>query len=102
MAFTALENAEIQSIANEFLAKRRPPVDIRHELDVAFRINGQSIELFEIRPRFQHPEQKIESNFAKATYVRKQNIWKLFWRRASGKWNAYPPRSKVKTLKHFF
>ncbi|MGH9877999.1 MAG: DUF3024 domain-containing protein [Nitrososphaerales archaeon] len=102
MSFTPLENAEIQSIANEFLAKHRPPVEIRNKLDLAFRINGQSIELFEIRPRFQHPNEKIESNFAKVTFVRKQNIWKVFWRRADLKWHGYPPKPKVKTLKQFF
>jgi len=102
MAFTALENAEIQSIANEFLVKRRPPVDIRHKVDLAFRISGQSIELFEIRPHYERRDLIIHSKFAKATFVRTLNVWKVFWMRASGKWNAYPPRSKVKTLQHFF
>ncbi|MEF8833842.1 MAG: hypothetical protein V5A42_03160 [Halofilum sp. (in: g-proteobacteria)] len=33
-----------------FLRRRRSPPEIRSELDIQYRIKGQSIEIFELRP----------------------------------------------------
>ena len=36
--------------------------------------------------------------FAKLTFVKSKNIWKLYWKRASGKWETYGPKESSKEL----
>ena len=84
-----------------FLAKRRPPPHIRPELDIGYRLNGQSIEIFEIRPQWDNPSIIREHPFAKATYVRTQNLWKVFWKRADLKWHSYEPVATVQSIHGF-
>ena len=65
----------------------------------AWRI--QSVELFETRPVWDNPSQKMESPVAKATYVKTQNLWKTYWMRADLKCHSYPPAPEVNTLDAF-
>ena len=74
-----------------YLEKIRPPVHIRNELDIVYRIENQSVELFEIRPAFQKPNLKIEHAIAKATYVKRAKEWWLYWMRADLSWHRYEP-----------
>jgi hypothetical protein len=41
-----------------FLTRRRPPVHIREKLDINYRIENQSILIFEIREAFAMPGKK--------------------------------------------
>ena len=59
------------------------------EAGFPFRITGQNFEIFEIRPRWDEPSIKLEIPVAKATYVKKTKIWKLYWKRADMKWHRY-------------
>ena len=43
----------------------------------------------------------IESGYAKATYVKSENIWKACWKRGNLKWTLYEPKLRAKTLKDF-
>ena len=38
---------------------------------------------------------------AKATYVKKQNVWKVYWQRADLKWHRYDPDPEVPSLQAF-
>ena len=78
-----LEKKRIENALDKFLAKRRPPPHIRKELDIGYRLSGQSIELLEIRPQWDDPSIIHQRPFAKATYVRTQDCWKVFWMRAT-------------------
>lgn len=82
MAFNELERKRIEKTVGRFIETRRPPPAIRSQLDLGFRLQGQSVELFEIRPVWDNPSQKMESPVAKATYVKTQNVWKVYWMRA--------------------
>ncbi|MEO8614534.1 MAG: hypothetical protein ABI600_05285 [Luteolibacter sp.] len=42
MSFTEFETARIEAAMSDFMAKHRPPVEIRDKLDIAYRIDGQS------------------------------------------------------------
>ncbi len=101
MAFSELEIRKYTKIMEQYIEKRRPPAHIRDELDIGFRIKGQSVEIFEIRPAWREPATKIESAVAKTTYVRTQKLWKVFWMRADLKWHGYGPGRKVRTLEEF-
>ena len=101
MAASEFERRRIEKIMDEYLEKTRPPVHVRNELDIAYRIENQSVELFEIRPAFQKPNQKIEHAIAKATYVKRVKEWRLYWMRADLKWHRYEPVAQVNSLDDF-
>jgi hypothetical protein len=101
MALNDIERKRIEITVGAFVEKLRPPPHIRPKLDFGFRVAGQSIELFEIRPQWNKPEIKHESSFAKATLVRTQGMWKVYWKRADLKWHSYEPVSEVSTIEKF-
>jgi len=76
-------------------------VPVRHELDLGYRIKNQSVEIFEVRPHWQDPSQKMERPVAKATYVKSQKCWKIFWQQSDLKWHGYGPVPKVKAFTEF-
>lgn len=101
MALSEFEIKKCERLAGEFVEKRRPPAHIRKELDLGFRVKGQSVEIFEIRPMWRNPEQRIEEAVAKATFVKTQKIWKVYYRRADLKWHRYDPDPEVGSLEEF-
>jgi hypothetical protein len=101
MPFSELEYKRIEKRVDAFIETRRPPPAIRNKIDLGFRLQGQSVELFEIRPVWDRPDQKQEFPFAKVTYVKTQNVWKIYWMRADLKWHSYPAAPTVKTLDAF-
>ena len=101
MALSEFERERFERMVSAFLEKRRPPPHVRPQLDLGFRIAGQSVELFEIRPRYDKPSEKLEHAFAKATYVNSQGVWRVFWQRADLKWHRYDPAPEVPSLEDF-
>ncbi len=101
MSFSEFEIKRYEKIVSEFVSKRRPPAHIRNEVDLSFRLVGQSVEIFEIRPVWNKPEEKMEQPVAKATYVKRQNIWKVYWMKSDLKWHKYEPEFEVGELGHF-
>ena len=101
MAVSEFEIKRMEKVMEAYLEKIRPPVHIRNELDIAYRIENQSVELFEIRPAFQKPDQKIEHAIAKSTYVKRAKEWRLYWMRADLKWHRYEPAPEVSSLEEF-
>lgn len=101
MPLDALQSAETIVALEVFLDKRRPPEHIRHQLDLSYKIENQSIIIFTIRPHFMNKEDRIESPIAKTTWVKIQNIWKIYWMRSDLKWHGYNPKPKVKTIEEF-
>ena len=101
MALTELETARVKKILGGFIERRRPPAHIRHELDLGYRLADQSVELFEVRPAWDRPGEKMEVAVAKARFVRSQNVWRIYWRRADLKWHLYEPVPEVASLPEF-
>ncbi len=101
MALTEFEKKKCEKLVRQFVEKRRPPAYMRNKLDLSFRVQGQSVEIFEIRPMWREPDKKIEEPVAKATYVKTSKIWKVYWQRADLKWHSYKPNPQVKTLEEF-
>jgi len=101
MALSEFEIKKIEREVGAFIEKRRPPPHLREELDLGFRIKGRSVEIFEVRPLWRHPGKKIEEQVAKATYIKTQRVWKVYWQRSDLKWHRYDPDPEVKTLKDF-
>jgi hypothetical protein len=101
MTLSEFEKKKIEKVVARFVEERRPAPHIRPQLDVGFRLSDRSVEIFEIRPRWDKPEEKIESPVAKATYVKSRGVWKIFWMRADLKWHSYPPAAEVKSVEQF-
>lgn len=101
MAFTDIELAKHKRTLGAWLEKNRPPPHIRPKLDFGYRITGQSVELFEIRPKFQKPNEKHEGSIAKATWNKRQGLWQVYWKRADLKWHRYEPTTSVGSLDRF-
>lgn len=101
MALSELERKRFEMAVAAFIEKHRPPPHIRPQLDLGFRVAGQSVEIFEIRPRWDRPQEKIESAVAKATYIKAQDLWRVFWQRADLKWHRYAPSPEVPSLEEF-
>ena len=101
MALNDIERKRIEKIVDAHVQKQRPAPHIRPELDIGFRVSGQSVEIFEIRPRWKEPMVKMEHPVAKATYVRSQDLWKVFWMRSDLKWHGYEPTPAVGSIEKF-
>src|SRR2546426_905701 len=101
MALTELQRKECERAMGALLEKRRPPAHIRPQLDIGIRVSDQSVEVFQVRPRWDEPKEKVESPIAKATYVKRQDMWKVFWMRHDLKWHRYAPAPEVSSLEEF-
>jgi len=101
MAFSEFEIKKLQKIVGRYIDKHRPPEHLRNEVDLSFRIQGQSAEIFEIRPLWNNPEEKIEESVAKATYIKRHKLWKVYWQRADLKWHRYEPDPEVDSIEEF-
>lgn len=101
MALSEFETKKIEKRVRAFVEMRRPPPHIRSELDLGFRVKGQSVEIFEVRPHWRQPEEEFEHSVAKAIYVKTRHIWKVYWQRADLKWHGYEPKPQVETLEEF-
>ena len=101
MAISEFEKKRCEKEMEKFLIEHRPPVNIRQEFDISYRLSNQSIEIFEIRSRWDNPEEKIDTPVAKATYVKTQKVWRIFWQKSDMKWHRYEPVPEVKYFEEF-
>ncbi len=84
------------------MAKRRPPVAIRTEVDLRHRLQGQSVEVHEIRPAFDgKPGQMCEHAVAKASFVRKCRHWRVYGTRQDLHWHSYQPAPTASSIEAF-
>ena len=101
MSINPLQTLEVIEAMENFIVRKRPPEQIRSKLDIGYKIENQSIIVFEIRPRWDNPAVIMEHPVAKTTYVKSKNYWKIFWMQADLKWHSYPPKTIVKSVKEF-
>jgi hypothetical protein len=102
VALTELERARVRKTVGTFVEGRRPPHHLRQQVDLAFRLTAQSVEIFEVRQAYGgDPGERIELPVAKATYVRTVRRWRVFWLRQDMKWHSYKPAPDVATIEEF-
>jgi len=102
MSLSEFEIKKVENAAEAFLAVKRPPPHVRKQLDIGYRIDNQSVEIFEVRPDWRDESVILEHSVSKATYVKTQRIWKIYWLRADLKWHSYEPAASVKSIEKFF
>lgn len=102
MAIDIFKTLEIIEVVENYVERIRPKEEhIRKELDISYRIEDQSVIIFEIRPKWNDATEILNIDVAKTTYVKSANNWKIFWKRASGLWESYKPNATVKTIAEF-
>lgn len=97
MPFSELELKLIDKLVGEF-CRNRVPAEIQNQLRYIYRVDGHDVFMAEDRPRWNKPDEWLALDFAKLKYIRKQTVWKLYWKRASGKWELYEPNSESRNL----
>jgi Protein of unknown function (DUF3024) len=93
-----LDVAATHAILYQYTEEQRPPEDIRPQLDIGYTFEGQEVFLNEIRPDWQDESIIRHYPFAKLKFTKSQQVWKLYWHRASGKWEAYEPFAESASL----
>jgi hypothetical protein len=101
VTLSAFDAKRCEKLVARFIERRRPPLHIRTELDLAFRINGQSIEIFEVRRHWKDKSKRLEQPIAKATFKKSKRNWKVFWQMADLKWHSYKPNPEVASIEDF-
>ena len=97
MAFTEVE---LQRIKNKVggLCSKRTPVHMENQLRFEYEIEKQNVVILEVRPVWNNPAEIMRLPMAKLSYVKTQKVWKLYWKRASGKWARYDPKESAKDI----
>jgi len=101
MSLSEFELKRTKKLVAAFVEKHRPEPHIRQNVDLCFRQEGQSVEIFEIRPRWNSPKEKHEIQIAKATYVKTRQCWRVFWQRSDLKWHRYDANPEVRLVEDF-
>ncbi|WP_017429561.1 DUF3024 domain-containing protein [Vreelandella jeotgali] len=98
MAFSEFEQKKVERAAATWRDIMRPPAAVRTQLDLDIRVADQSVQVIEVAPDFRDPTETIETPAAKATYVKKNQRWKIYWMRSDLKWHAYMPEPEARTI----
>jgi ribosomal protein L39E len=101
MTLSEFDTKRCEKLVARFMEKRRPPPHVRAEIDLSFRITGQSVEIFEIRRHWRDKSKKLEHSIAKVTYNKSKRNWRVFWQRADLKWHSYTPTPEVASIEDF-
>ena len=77
---------------SQFIETIRPKdIKIRKQIDFGFTWENNNAILFEIRPKWNNPDEITQIEFAKMRYYKSRNEWQLYWMRGTGKWELYAP-----------
>ena len=80
------------------LCEERTPSHLKDLLRFEFEIEKHNVIIYEVRPVWNTPSEFTRMPLAKLTYVKSENIWKLYCKRANEKWVIYEPKSSAKGL----
>jgi len=76
----------------------RVPESARDQLSLEFNITGAKILLFEVRPQFQKPDNRIRIPVAQFRFDPTDGIWSLFCRDRNEKWHLYEPLASSENI----
>jgi hypothetical protein len=96
--FGADELARHRRELDEFLARRRPPVRVRAWLDIAGRLEGDRVEIVELRPDRHRPPARLVTPVALVRHRQPTGTWLLSWRGPEGEWLPYEPAPEHPSL----
>jgi len=97
MALTDIELHKVKKIVGG-LCSEKTPEHLKDQLRFEYEIEKHSVIIYEVRPAWKNPSEFTRMPLAKLTYVKTENVWKLYWKRASGKWVIYEPKGSDRDL----
>ena len=97
MTFSEVDLQRIKKLVGD-LCDRRTPEELRDKLRFEYEIEKQNVIVHEVRPVWDNPSEYMKLPMAKLSFVKRQKLWKLYWKRASGKWEKYQPNESDKDL----
>jgi hypothetical protein len=81
-----------EGIIKKYVESLRPEdLEVRKQLDFGYSYDGSTVEVYEIRPIWNNPEELQHIPFTKFRYYKSRETWNLYWMRASGKYELYEP-----------
>ena len=99
MALPPEQTDECVRAIGEFIAKRRPPAELRAQVDIRAVVDGSTVTLMFLRPHYLEKSEILEHPFARARWVGTKKVWQLYWMRANGEWNSYQAMPSAKTMR---
>lgn len=76
-----------QKLANYCAGKI--PEHVKDKVKLEFKIRGNNVTLFELRPAFGKPETWVDISVAQFRYNLKDNEWTLYCADRNSKWHMY-------------
>ncbi|MBI9053204.1 MAG: DUF3024 domain-containing protein [Bacteroidales bacterium] len=101
MAINIFQTLDVIEALENYIYKIRPTEDMRDKYDITYKIDNQSIIIYEIREHWKNKDEKLEIPIAKTTYVKAQKHWKIFWKQSDLNWHSYKPNPIVQNIKEF-
>jgi hypothetical protein len=97
MQFNPVELHEINKDVKSWVDSIRPPENLRALLDVAYRIEERSIEIFMVQSQWRRGagREKKEIPTVKISHIHAPAEWRIYCRRVTQKWALY---ERAKTL----
>lgn len=80
------------------LCRKASPAHIADKLRHIYEIEGHSVLVYSIAPRWDDPSDEIKHGVAKFRYFRSRDDWRLYWLRADLKWHLYEPEDMLDDL----
>jgi hypothetical protein len=97
MAFAELDLKRIDRTVGDFCRRKSPP-KLRDQVRIEYRVTRHEVLIYETRPAFRDPSHWTENGVAKLRFVRTAGEWRLFWQRASLKWQSYEPLASSRDI----
>ena len=79
MSFSELELKHIKNMVEKMCERRS--AHLHDELRTTFEVKGHDVTVYEERPYWKNPQKWIKEPVAKFKFIRKDNVWKLYWMR---------------------
>jgi len=101
MSFNEIDLKRIDKEMKTFISRQRTSVEIESGVDISYIIEKDSIIIFETSPAWDNPEEDVEVPIARATFVKADESWKIFYQKDDDRWHKYEPLPEVKTFGEF-
>jgi hypothetical protein len=90
-----------EKLIAEFVERRRPAPHLRKDVDLSFRIEKRSVEIFEVRSHWTGKGKPTEHRIAKAMFMKHKKNWKVLREGPDLKWRPYEPHPEAHTIEEF-
>lgn len=97
MPFSEIELKRIENTVGK-MCEWRSPAPLRDQLRTTFEVEGYDVIVYEERSGWNDPQEWTTLPVAKFKYIRKDNVWKLYWMRRDLKWHSYEMSPGTKSL----